>query len=272
QGTNTLAHTHTHTHGQEPTLTHSVRFAQDSLIHIIHSWDMNPLILTCLLCFVCSAVGAQGPEATFSSGLNGVTGGPASGEGLLSSLSDDDELEIDEDISGGANDTLISQEMPLNKDDRKKKRGKSKRKHKHKNKATTAFNPEHSFYTSGYTSTTAEDPCTSSHLGYCIHGFCKHMEGLRDPVCICMKGYDGERCAIQTLETVKNKDEEQGTITEVVQTVLVIIAVVLSVISCTAILLMTCAHYRTHKNFLAAYLGTGTEQEKLQKQISDVVV
>lgn len=55
-----------------------------------------------------------------------------------------------------------------------------------------------------------------------------------------MKGYDGERCGIQTLEAVKNEPAESNN-AELVQTVLVVIAVVLSVISCTAILLMTCA-------------------------------
>lgn len=50
---------------------------------------------------VCSWFGAQGSEATYSSGLAGVTGGPASGEGLQTLMSDDDELEIDEDLSGG---------------------------------------------------------------------------------------------------------------------------------------------------------------------------
>lgn len=30
--------------------------------------------------------------------------------------------------------------------------------------------------------------------------------------------------------------------------------------------------YRSHKNFLASYLGTGAEQEKLQKPAGDVVV
>lgn len=48
---------------------------------------------------VCSALGTQGSEAIFSSELVGVTGGPASGEGLQNSLSYDDE--IDEDVSGG---------------------------------------------------------------------------------------------------------------------------------------------------------------------------
>ncbi|KAJ4941605.1 hypothetical protein JOQ06_011483 [Pogonophryne albipinna] len=190
---------------------------------------MNPLIVTCLFCFVSGALGAQGSEATFSGELSGVTTGPASGEGLQSLLSDDDEREVDEE------------------------------------------NP--TFSTNGYTSThtTTEDPCTSSHVGYCIYGRCNYIEGLQEPVCICQKGYDGGRCEIQSLEVLKDPTDQINN-TELVQTVLVIIAVVLSVISCTAILLMTCAHYRSHKNFLASYLGTGTEQEKLQKPNRDVVV
>lgn len=55
-----------------------------------------------------------------------------------------------------------------------------------------------------------------------------------------MKGYDGERCGIQTLESSKTNSGLSSD-TELVQMVLVIIAVVLSVISCMAILLMTCA-------------------------------
>ncbi|XP_029916387.1 amphiregulin [Myripristis murdjan] len=235
---------------------------------------MNTLVLACLLCFVvCSALGALGSEATHSSsGLSHVTGGPASGEGLQSSLSDDDddELEVEEDLSA----SHTPHDGHVSRDERRKKKGKGKRKNKHKSRNTTPLNPEHTFYTSGYTSaqTTTEDPCTTTHLGYCIHGFCKYMEDLQEPVCVCMKGFDGERCGIQTLETGRNEEEEEGNRAEVVQTVLVIIAVVLSVISCTAILLMTCAHYRTHKNFLAAYLGTEAEVEKLQKPIGDVIV
>ncbi|TKS78375.1 EGF-like growth factor Heparin-binding [Collichthys lucidus] len=224
-----------------------------------------------LIRVVCSALGTQGSEATFSGELVGVTGGPASGEGLQTLFGDDDELEIDEEVSGGDNQNFSHGLHPSGKDERRKKKGKGK-KRKHKSKSTTAFNPEHTLFTNGYTSTlsTTEDPCTSTHLGYCIHGYCKYIEGLQVPVCICMKGYDGERCGIQTLGVRVG----QSSNTELVQTVLVIIAVVLSVISCTAILLMTCAHYRSHKNFLASYLGTGTgtEQEKLQKPISDVVV
>ncbi|XP_078107328.1 uncharacterized protein areg isoform X1 [Sander vitreus] len=232
---------------------------------------MNPLILTCLLCFVVS--GAQGSEATFPSELAGVTGGSASGEGLQSLLSDDDELEVDEEVSGANNENVSLIELHPSQDDNKKRKGKGKKRIKHKSKSTTPLNPEHTFFTNVYASTlsTSEDPCTSTHLGYCIHGYCKYIEGLQEPVCICMKGYDGERCGIQSLGTIKTQSDQINN-TELVQTVLVIIAVVLSVISCTAILLMTCAHYRSHKTFLASYLGTGTEQEKLQKTMGEVVV
>ncbi|KAM4578759.1 proheparin-binding EGF-like growth factor [Fundulus heteroclitus] len=233
---------------------------------------MNTLVIISLLCIVvCSALGAQGSEDTFSGELARITAGPTSGEGHLPSLNDDDELEVDEELSGGDNENVILHGLHANKDERRKRRGKGKKKNRQKSKSTTPLNPEHTVITSGHRSTltSTQDPCTSTHLGYCIHGYCKYMEGLREPVCICMKGYDGERCGIQTLESII---PDQSYNTELVQTVLVVIAVVLSVISCCAIILMTCAHYRSHKNFLASYLGSGSEQEKLQKPMGDVVV
>ncbi|XP_038133279.1 proheparin-binding EGF-like growth factor [Cyprinodon tularosa] len=232
---------------------------------------MNTLIIISLLCIVvCSNLGAQGSEDTYSGELARVTTGPASGEGHLRSLNDDDELGVEE-LSGGDNENVIHHELHADKDERRKKKGKGKRKNKQRNKITTPLNPDHTVITSGHTSalTSTQNPCTSTHLGFCIHGFCKYMEGLREPVCICMKGYDGARCGIQTLGAVKPAQSDN---TELVQTVLVVIAVVLSVISCCAILLMICVHYRSHKNFLASYIGTGSEQEKLQKPVGDVVV
>ncbi|XP_068461136.1 proheparin-binding EGF-like growth factor [Clinocottus analis] len=234
---------------------------------------MNPLAITCLLCcFVASgAGGARGSDATFSGEPARVTGGPAFGEdGLRAPLADDDEPEVDEEVSGGDSVNFSLLEPHPGRDEKRKRKSKGGKKNRHRTKSTTPLNPEHVFYTNSYTSTlgTTEDPCTSTHLGYCIHGYCKYIEGLQEPVCICMKGYDGGRCEIQSLGTTRTEPNN----TELVQTVLVIIAVVLSVISCTAILLMTCAHYRSHKNFLASYLGTGAEQEKLQKPSGDVVV
>ncbi|KAK7934392.1 hypothetical protein WMY93_005288 [Mugilogobius chulae] len=236
---------------------------------------MNTLVQTGLFFYVvCSAIGVWGSEVTYSTELSGVTGGPASGEGLHSSLNDDElELvELEEEPSGATHPHVLN----APKDHKKKKNAKSKRKNRHKSKSTTALNPEHTYHTSGYTSafSTTENPCISTHLDFCIHGHCHYLEGLHEPVCICMKGYVGLRCGIQTLET-KGLSESESSGTELVQTVLVVVAVVLSVISCAAIILMTCAHYRSHKNFLASYLGsdgTGKEQEKLQKNPSEAVV
>lgn len=59
----------------------------------------------------------------------------------------------------------------------------------------------------------------------------------RFPALRCWKDYDGERCEIHSLGS---KTEESGS-TRLAQTVLVVIAVVLSLLSCLAILLMTCA-------------------------------
>ncbi|XP_010865820.1 proheparin-binding EGF-like growth factor [Esox lucius] len=246
---------------------------------------MNAIILSSLLCLVFSAAGVQGSVATLSAELSHVTGASASGEreGPLSTFGDEDEEDVgqNEDLSGGSPTDSQSQLPPKDQKEkgrrRKGKGGKDKR--RTKAKSTTAFNPE---YTSGYTSpgllseTTSgrtqaiqtsdpvtEDPCSSSHQGYCIHGNCKYMADLREPVCICNKGYDGERCGILLLQTKLKNNNSSGA--ERGQTVLVVIAVVLSIISCLAILLMTCSHYRTHKNFLAAYLGSGSEKEHLQK-------
>lgn len=67
--------------------------------------------------------------------------------------------------------------------------------------------------------------------------------------CRCMKGYDGERCGIQTLESFTPNEQHYNT--ELVQTVLVVIAVVLSVISCCAVLLMACAQWVTQHTCLS---------------------
>ncbi|CAN9512989.1 unnamed protein product [Ophioblennius macclurei] len=237
---------------------------------------MNPLVLTCLLWFVvCTRGSAQKPEEAHSGALSGETGGPSSEEGLPSSAGDDDELEISEELSGGDNPNYSLHELHLVSSEKKKRKGKGKRKNRHKSKSTTPMNPGHTGITNRHTfsaSSTTLSPCASTHLSFCIHGDCKDIDGLAEPVCICKPGYEGTRCGIQTLKskTLSGQDGSSGT--ELVQTVLVIIAVILSVISCTAILLMTCAHYRSHKNFLASYLGTGSEQEKLQKPVQDNVV
>lgn len=93
------------------TASYDVNFDPNcSLLLIIFICDLTHYcyFCACLVGFtvVCSAVGTQGSDTTFSSELARVTGGPASGEGLQRSQSDDDDLEIDEELSGGDNENF----------------------------------------------------------------------------------------------------------------------------------------------------------------------
>ncbi|KPP70427.1 proheparin-binding EGF-like growth factor-like [Scleropages formosus] len=150
---------------------------------------------------------------------------------------EDDEYDHEEE-EGSYSDSDLPQVQFLSKPGEKgksRRKGKGKRKHK----GTTANGP----ITSGYTQhpvqqVNLEDPCSTTHQDYCIHGHCKYMEDLREPTCVCNKGYDGERCGIRLLKT-EQKDPDADS-TGVVQTVLVTVAVVLSLISCSAVLLMLC--------------------------------
>ncbi|CAL8250024.1 unnamed protein product [Boreogadus saida] len=244
---------------------------------------MNSLNLAFLLYLVCSVVGALGSVVTFSPGLQAAGALTSGGGGVLGAPVDDDDIseELSDELSGGTDSVghVPQQALSERPAGESRRRKGNKRRNKHKGKRTTTplrpgnsthtNSPYTSSYTSAHSLSTTLDPCTSSHLGFCIHGNCKYMEDLKEPVCVCTRGYDGLRCGIQTLESGRESDKSG---TEVVQMVLVIIAVVLSVISCIAILLMTCAHYRTHKNFMALYLGSGAEVEKLQKPIANVMV
>ncbi|XP_046872738.1 proheparin-binding EGF-like growth factor [Hypomesus transpacificus] len=243
---------------------------------------MNTLTLIFLLCLVCSPPGSLGSAVTLSPGLGPASGVVTSGEVLRMA---GDEADLEEDLSGTqAEESTHDSALQFSEEERRSKRkGKGKKRNKHRNKHTTAFQPDTSHSsrltsnsTSGHTALTSAsvtaDPCSSSHLTYCIHGMCKYLEDLKEAVCVCLKGFDGERCGIQLLGSRNEEEEEEGSKGELVQTVLVIIAVVLSLMSCIAILLMTCAHYRTQKNFLSAYLGSASEKHELQTPPADGTV
>ncbi|XP_062307446.1 proheparin-binding EGF-like growth factor [Osmerus eperlanus] len=238
---------------------------------------MNTVILISLLCLVCSPPGSLGSAVTFSPGLGRASGVVTSGEVLRMT---GEEADLEEDLSGTqAEESTHDSALQISEEEKRlKRKGKGRKRNKHKH--TTAFQPHtsHSRLTSNSTSAhtaltsaiVTADPCSSSHLTYCIHGMCKYQEDLKEATCVCMKGFDGERCGIQLLGS-RNEEEQEGS-RGLVQTVLVIIAVVLSLLSCIAILLMTCAHYRTQKNFLSAYLGSASEKHQLQTPRADVTV
>ncbi|KAG7481100.1 hypothetical protein MATL_G00063300 [Megalops atlanticus] len=218
---------------------------------------MNALLLTCFLFLACCSMGVT--QTTVSEERSSVT---SSGNGIQISSDEDVELEHEED----SREELPQVQRVSKPEEKGKSQRKGKGKRRHKNKGTPSDMPSNT-PTHMTPHMRGEDPCATTHQDYCIHGQCKYMEDLGEPTCVCVKGYDGERCGIQLLKTEQKEQDP-----EVTQTVLVVIAVVLSLISCCAILLMICAHYRTHRNFLAAYLGTSSEKEKLQKNSGDMGV
>ncbi|XP_073696810.1 uncharacterized protein areg [Garra rufa] len=214
-----------------------------------------------LLCVVCSAVFTIATAAAHTSGLDHVTVMSSSGEGLQSAVGEDLESDDDQDPSETFNEQTLFKVTQVSKGDEQnqKRSGRKKNKGRRKNKNITPVQPNHTL--SHRSHSTTADPCLTSHVDYCIHGHCTYLHGLREPVCVCKRGYDGERCGIQLLGT--SRDESS---TETTHTALVIMAVVLSVISCLAILLMVCVHYRTHHRFQAAFLSSSNEREKLEKK------
>ncbi|XP_033870303.2 amphiregulin [Acipenser ruthenus] len=104
------------------------------------------------------------------------------------------------------------------------------------------------------------NPCTTTHSEYCIHGECVHYGNLNETTCICNGGYSGERCGIQQLSSVIREDS-----IDVTQSVLVVIAVVLSLISFIAVLIIICVHCRSQKRITELYHGRNEEKEKLHQ-------
>ncbi|XP_043094528.1 proheparin-binding EGF-like growth factor isoform X2 [Puntigrus tetrazona] len=185
----------------------------------------------------------------------------SSGKGLQSAVGEDSESDDDQDPSGMFSESTSFKAPQVSKGDEQnhKRSGRKKNKGRKKNRNITPVQPNHTL--SHRSHSTTADPCLTSHIDYCIHGHCTYLHGLREPVCVCKRGYDGERCGIQLLGTSRDESSTDRT-----HAALVIMAVVLSVISCLAILLMVCLHYRTHHRFQAAFLSSTNEREQLEKK------
>ncbi|XP_039606777.1 amphiregulin [Polypterus senegalus] len=105
------------------------------------------------------------------------------------------------------------------------------------------------------------DPCSTTHVDYCIYGQCTHIEDINETTCICNMGYHGERCAWQLLKTGSN-----DSISDIHQIVLVAIAVVLSAVSFSAVLVIFIIHCRSQKKFKETFQGAAEEKVKLQQE------
>ncbi|XP_072527979.1 uncharacterized protein areg [Salminus brasiliensis] len=222
-----------------------------------------------LLCLACSVVISLGSSVSHSPELDHMTVMSASGEELQSAMGE--ELESD-GASGLLTDSSLLRVSPGGWTEEPRTRGGRRRQggRKRNRGQVTVGQKSH---TSGQVQLTfsTPDPCLTSHSDYCIHGHCTYLQDLREPVCVCMKGYDGVRCGIQLLQTSSDSGSDgldDHTHTHTLQLALVIIAVVLSIISCSAIIIIISVQYKAQHNFQAAFLSSSSEREKLQKNPS----
>uniref|UniRef100_A0A8K9UYU2 Proheparin-binding EGF-like growth factor n=1 Tax=Oncorhynchus mykiss TaxID=8022 RepID=A0A8K9UYU2_ONCMY len=76
------------------------------------------------------------------------------------------------------------------------------------------------------------NPCLRKYKDYCIHGVCQYLRELREPSCICLLGYSGERCHLFTLPVTKEAEGYNRTIA------LAVVAVVVSFLCLTVIAIL----------------------------------
>ncbi|XP_046697568.1 uncharacterized protein areg isoform X1 [Silurus meridionalis] len=166
---------------------------------------MNFILLSSLLCLACSLLISLASSTTYSSELDHVTVMSASGEELLSALGEDPESD------DGPSGLFTGPPLGKGRGGRRKHGGKKRNKAQvivRQRNSTPAQNltssPAHSPSHNSAHSTNHSftlNPCSTSHKEYCIHGYCTYLHDLKEPVCVCMKGYDGVRCGIQLLQT-----------------------------------------------------------------------
>ncbi|XP_059819460.1 proheparin-binding EGF-like growth factor [Hypanus sabinus] len=74
------------------------------------------------------------------------------------------------------------------------------------------------------------NPCKTIYKDYCIHGKCKYLKELNKPSCICLPGYQNERCGIQALHTGKNKKQFHD-----LSVTLIVVGVALAIFTLTTV-------------------------------------
>ncbi|XP_067852410.1 proheparin-binding EGF-like growth factor isoform X2 [Heptranchias perlo] len=82
-----------------------------------------------------------------------------------------------------------------------------------------------------------KNPCYRKYKDFCIHGECQYMRHIKEVACRCLQGYEGVRCGTFILAVEHPKDPHDNT------TTLAIVAVVLSSLSLTVILVLLVLGY-----------------------------
>lgn len=103
------------------------------------------------------------------------------------------------------------------------------------------------------------DPCKTTYKDYCIHGECQYLKELKAPSCICLPGYQNERCGIQALHTGKDKEHFDD-----LSVTLIVVGVSLLVLALTAATVTVALYLR--KKMRAERETVNEEKQKLRSE------
>ncbi|XP_067831213.1 proheparin-binding EGF-like growth factor [Heptranchias perlo] len=109
-----------------------------------------------------------------------------------------------------------------------------------------------------------KDPCKTIYEDYCIHGKCQYLKDLNKPSCICLPGYQNERCGIQVLHTGTNEKQIDD-----LSIALVVVAVMLLIIILTAVTAAVTLQIR--KKLRVEHDVVSEEKQKLRTESGIVV-
>ncbi|XP_043825558.1 amphiregulin [Dromiciops gliroides] len=107
------------------------------------------------------------------------------------------------------------------------------------------------------------NPCDAKYKNFCIHGECKYIESLEAVTCKCHQDYFGERCGEQSMKTHSIGDGDHSI------TVLAIVTALLSVLSFSAIVIITIQIRKVQSN---VHDQEAEERKHLQQENGNVPI
>ncbi|XP_048392861.1 proheparin-binding EGF-like growth factor [Stegostoma tigrinum] len=108
------------------------------------------------------------------------------------------------------------------------------------------------------------DPCKNEYKDYCIHGKCIFLKELNKTSCVCLPGYQNERCGIKTLYT--------GTAEERINSLSVILVVAAGMLLLFVVAAVTIvATMRIRRKMQTEHNVLSEEKQKLRTENASVV-
>ncbi|XP_060707472.1 amphiregulin-like [Hemiscyllium ocellatum] len=107
------------------------------------------------------------------------------------------------------------------------------------------------------------DPCKTQYKDFCIHGKCVFLKELNKTSCVCLPGYQNERCGIKTLYTGTTKERINSL------SIVLVIAAGMLLVFVIAVTVVAMMHIR--KKMQTGHDVLSEEKQKLRTENGNVV-